>query len=232
MEILDQLRQYQDLFAKIELYHAEMGKRNDKVEDFEKKISEMLTERAPHEERMTQGRALARKFESDVADLESKITKSRDQLASATQASEYSGLKSQIEKHESEKVALEENLLAIFSKIEEIELGISDLDQRLANAKEEYLELKSRVSKENQEFESEISQLSTPLEEARSKVDAEVLEVFDRLQPGLGSNILVNVDGSNCGGCHVSLAPQILERIRQKKEVVFCNFCGRILECR
>ena len=140
--------------------------------------------------------------------------------------------RSQIEKHESEKVALEENLLAIFSKIEEIELGISDLDQRLANAKEEYLELKSRVSKENQEFESEISQLSTPLEEARSKVDAEVLEVFDRLQPGLGSNILVNVEGSTCGGCHVSLAPQILERIRQMKEVVCCNFCGRILECR
>ncbi len=231
MEKLDQLQRFQNLFAKIELYRAEIGKRNQKVSDFEEKISEMLKERAPHEERMEQGSALARKFEADVADLESRIAKSRDQLSNATQATEYSGLRSQIEKHEADKAALEENLLAIFSKIEEIKSGLEDLDQRLSNAREEYLELKGRVTEENQEFEAELSQLVVPLEEARSNVDPELLEVFDRLQPSIGSNILVVTDGDNCGGCHVSLAPQLIEKIRQQKDVVFCNFCGRVLGC-
>ena len=134
MEKLDQLRQYQDLFAKIELFRSEIDKRNQKVSEFEEKVAQMLAERAPHEERMEQGRGLARKFEADIADLESKIAKTQDQLSSATQASEYSGLRGQIEKYEADKSALEENLLTIFSKIEEIEERLSDLDQRLGNA--------------------------------------------------------------------------------------------------
>ena len=92
MEKLDQLRQYQDLFAKIELFRSEIDKRNQKVSEFEEKVAQMLAERAPHEERMEQGRGLARKFEADIADLDSKIAKTQDQLSSATQASEYSGL--------------------------------------------------------------------------------------------------------------------------------------------
>lgn len=231
MEKLDQLRHYQDLFAKIELFRSEVEKRNQKVTDFESRVAQMLAEKAPHEERMDQGKGLARKFEADIADLDSKIAKTQEQLSNATQASEYSGLRQQIEKYEADKAALEENLLAIFSKIEEIQSGITDLDQRLSHAREEYMELKTRVDGENQEFESEIDQLQTPLNEARNHVDAELIEVFDRLQPSLGSKILVSTAGDTCGGCHVSLAPQVMEKIRQDKEFVFCNFCGRILGC-
>ena len=231
MEKLDQLRRYQDIFSKIELFKTEMDKRNQKVGDFESKVAELLSERAPYEERMEQGRGLARKFDADIADLDAKITKSQEQLSSATQASEYSGLRSQIEKHEADKTTLEENLLAIFSKIEEIENGLTDLDQRLLNSRDEYQELRARVIEENQDFEKEIAQMETPLEQARSEVDSEVLDVFDRLQPSIGSNILVSTPGNCCGGCHVSLAPQLMERIRQAKEFVFCNFCGRVLGC-
>lgn len=231
MEKLDQLRQYQDLFAKIELFRSEIDKRNQKVSEFEEKVAQMLAERAPHEERMEQGRGLARKFEADIADLDSKIAKTQDQLSSATQASEYSGLRGQIEKYETDKSALEENLLTIFSKIEEIEGGLTDLDQRLGNARDEYQELKSRVTEENSDFEKEIGQMEAPLREARETVDEELLEIFDRLQPSLGSKILVSAAGGTCGGCHVSLAPQLMERIRQQKEVICCNFCGRVLQC-
>ena len=231
LDKLDQLRQYQDLFAKIELFRSEIDKRNQKVSEFEEKVAQMLAERAPHEERMEQGRGLARKFEADIADLESKIAKSQDQLSSATQASEYSGLRGQIEKYEADKSALEENLLTIFSKIEEIEGGLSDLDQRLGNARDEYQELKSRVTEENSDFEKEIGQMEAPLREARESVDEELLEIFDRLQPSIGSKILVSAAGGTCGGCHVSLAPQLMERIRQQKDVVCCNFCGRVLQC-
>ncbi|MAJ28246.1 hypothetical protein CBD41_02370 [bacterium TMED181] len=231
MEKLDQLRRYQDLFSKIDLFRTEIEKRNQKLTAFESHVAEMLTAKAPHEQRMEQGKGLSRKFEADIADLDSKIAKTQEQLSNATQASEYSGLRQQIEKYEADKTALEENLLTIFSKIEEIQNGISDLDQKLSHAREEYLELKTRVTEENQDFEKEIFQMEAPLEQARSEVDAELLEVFDRLQPSIGSNILVTAPGDCCGGCHVSLAPQLMERIRQQKEFVFCNFCGRVLGC-
>lgn len=231
MGILEHFRHYQNLFSKNELYRSEMEKRNHKVSIFEENIVAMLAERAPHEERMEQGRALGRKFEGDVADLDSKIAKNRDQLSSATQASEYSGLRAQIEKYEEAKVTLEENVLAIFSKIEEIEKGLADLDQRLAHAREEYLELNTRVKEENSDFEKEISAMETPIQEARSKVDSELLEIFDRLQPSLGSNVLVSISGDNCGGCHTSLAPNVIEKIRQDSDIVLCNFCGRVLGC-
>ena len=71
----------------------------------------MLAERAPHEERMEQGRGLSRKFEADIADLDSKIAKCQEQLSNATQASEYSGLRQQIEKFEKTDLSKIQNKL-------------------------------------------------------------------------------------------------------------------------
>ena len=113
-----------------------------------------------------------------------------------------------------------------------IDLGFRKLGiTRMAHAREEYLELNTRVTDENSDFEKEISAMETPIQEARSKVDSELLEIFDRLQPSLGSNVLVSISGDNCGGCHTSLAPNVIDKIRQDSDIVLCNFCGRVLGC-
>ncbi len=52
---------------------------------------------------------------------------------------------------------------------------------------------------------------------------------YERLFKSKGDNVVVGVEHSVCGGCHMKLPPQIIASCRGQAELVTCPNCGRIL---
>jgi uncharacterized protein len=52
---------------------------------------------------------------------------------------------------------------------------------------------------------------------------------YERLFKNKGENVVVGIEHSACGGCHMKLPAQILANCRAQAEMVACPNCSRIL---
>lgn len=229
MESIDRLREVQRLAGKISLYNSEIDKHDNKLKMAEAAMEELVAEASPIESRLAQGMSIARKLELDVAEVDEKVIKTRKQLDQATQASEFTGLKDQLARFEQEKAAIEENLMLVLEKIEELRSQSKDLAERSDQARSQFEELRAEVEKNTVEYRDEVQSLEGPLQLARDGTDAELLELFDRLFPSLGATVVVSLEDHTCGGCHLNVSSQVVEKVHAGAVVVNCPSCSRIL---
>jgi len=229
LESIDRLREVQRLAGKISLYNSEIDKHDNKLKMAEAAMEELVAEASPIESRLAQGMSLARKLELDVAEVDEKVIKTRKQLDQATQASEFTGLKEQLARFEQEKAAIEENLMLVLEKIEELRSQSKDLAERSDQARSQFEELRADVEKNTVEYRDEVQSLEGPLQLARDGTDAELLEVFDRLFPSIGATVVVSLEDHTCGGCHLNVSSQVVEKVHAGAVVVNCPSCSRIL---
>ena len=57
----------------------------------------------------------------------------------------------------------------------------------------------------------------------------EIRQRFQLSPSSKGENVVVGIEHSSCGGCHMKLQAQILVSCRAQGEIVTCPSCGRIL---
>ena len=60
-------------------------------------------------------------------------------------------------------------------------------------------------------------------------IDKETLARYERILHGKNGLALVPVRGDNCGGCFVHLPPQVINEIRIKEQIIYCERCARML---
>ena len=88
---------------------------------------------------------------------------------------------------------------------------IGQLNQREANLKQEFTELTATRA------------------QLASAVDDSTRSRYERIFKSKGENVVVGVEHSACGGCHMKLPTQIVTSCRAQAELVTCPNCGRIL---
>jgi predicted nucleic acid-binding Zn-ribbon protein len=66
--------------------------------------------------------------------------------------------------------------------------------------------------------------------EAREKVEERLLNSYDRIRKNYRNGLsVVPVERDACGGCFNAIPPQRQSEIRQRKKIIVCENCGRIL---
>jgi predicted nucleic acid-binding Zn-ribbon protein len=66
--------------------------------------------------------------------------------------------------------------------------------------------------------------------EAREHVDNRLLASYDKIRKSYRNGLaVVPVERDACGGCFYAIPPQKQSEIRQRKKVMVCENCGRIL---
>jgi len=68
------------------------------------------------------------------------------------------------------------------------------------------------------------------LSDAREKVDERLLNSYDRIRKNYRNGLaVVPVERDACGGCFNAIPPQKQSEIKQRKKIIICENCGRIL---
>ena len=84
-----------------------------------------------------------------------------------------------------------------------------------------------KIIAETEKEEKHFNQLS---EAARKGTDERLLYSYDRIRKSYRNGLaVVPVERDACGGCYNSIPPQKQSEIRQRKKVMICENCGRIL---
>ncbi len=184
------------------------------------------------------------KFKVELDDLEDAIVTRKNQIKEATAAikkyetqqnnvknnREFEAITKEIEIQGldiqvSEK-KIKEFQFEIKSKTEIYEKAVADLADRQKDLDVKKAELDTIKA----ETEKEESGLLKNADAAEKFIDERLLIAYNRLRNNFKNGLaVVTIQRDSCSGCFNQIPPQRQSDIRQRKKVIVCEHCGRIL---
>ncbi len=103
-------------------------------------------------------------------------------------------------------------------------------EEKIAEVEESLKAKKAELEKIIKDTEKEETQLATKSADAKGKVDERLLSAYERIRESYKNGLaVVPIVRDSCGGCFNVIPPQRQSEIRQRKKIIVCEHCGRIL---
>ena len=103
--------------------------------------------------------------------------------------------------------------------------------KKAISAKETNLKAKkSELEKIIGETDKEEKQYKKLEEAARASVEERLLISYDKIRNNYRNGLaVVPIERDSCGGCFNAIPPQKQSEVKQRKKIIVCENCGRIL---
>ncbi|MEC3881560.1 zinc ribbon domain-containing protein [Parapedobacter sp. 10938] len=197
-------------------------------------------------------------LEDDIAGLETRIEKNRSELdeledAIVNRRNMIQDAQAAIKKYEGQLNEVKNNreydaitkeieiqgldIQVSEKKIREFEFEIKnktevyDGTQETLEAAKRDLEIKKgELDTITGETQKEEDELVKQADEAETDIEERLLRVYRRLRTSYKNGLaVVSIDRDSCSGCHNKIPPQKQLEIRQRKKIIVCEHCGRVL---
>jgi len=165
-----------------------------------------------------------------IKDAQANIKRYDSQLKEVKNNREYDALTKEIEIQGldiqvSEK-KIKEHGFEITSKTEIYEAALADLEGR----KKDLDAKKAELNVITAETEKEEDALQKKADAAEPQIEERLLVAYKRLRKNAINGLaVVTIDRDSCSGCFNQIPPQRQLDIRQRKKIIVCEHCGRIL---
>jgi predicted nucleic acid-binding Zn-ribbon protein len=114
----------------------------------------------------------------------------------------------------------------ITTKTQVYEKALADLEARKSDLDAKKDELGTITS----ETEKEESELTSQADKATKNIEERLLIAYNRLRKNAKNGLaVVTIQRDSCSGCFNQIPPQRQSDIRQRKKIIVCEHCGRIL---
>lgn len=170
-----------------------------------------------------------RELEGDLALIETKRNRYKEQLDTVKTNKEYTGLQHEIELVSQAIREIEDQILAQMEEADQLKTQL-DQAQKLKEREESVLLDEKRVIQaEGDRLEGEMNVLKGNREPLLKQIPPDVLEEYDRLVSHRKGAALAEARGAMCMGCQVRIRPQLMQEIRRNDTIIHCENCNRIL---
>lgn len=129
--------------------------------------------------------------------------------------------KDKIDRKDQELSALLDELNNISTELNKIGLGI-------ANGKKEYTIAKTQYDEEMGKYKLKHDKFIETKSQLKNSIDKSLLNKYESIKLGKSAPVAV-INDERCGGCNMSLASLVIQNVIEKKHIVECENCGRIL---
>lgn len=165
-----------------------------------------------------------------IKDAQANIKKYETQLNDVKNNREYDAISKEIEIQGLDIQVSEKKIrefgFEISNKTQVYEKALADLEARKADLEAKKAELGTITS----ETEKEENELLTQAEKATANIEERLLTAYSRLRKNAKNGLaVVTIQRDSCSGCFNQIPPQRQSDIRQRKKIIVCEHCGRIL---
>ncbi len=165
-----------------------------------------------------------------IKDALANIKKYEGQLNEVKNNREYDAISKEIEIQGLDIQVSEKKIreygFEITSKTQIYEKALEDLEARKNDLEAKNAEL-GTITAETQKEENELSALA---DKATEGIDERLLVAYNRLRQNAKNGLaVVTIQRDSCSGCFNQIPPQRQSDIRQRKKIIVCEHCGRIL---
>ncbi|HQE11758.1 MAG TPA: C4-type zinc ribbon domain-containing protein [Flavipsychrobacter sp.] len=103
-------------------------------------------------------------------------------------------------------------------------------EEKIADVEEALKLKKAELEKIIKDTETEEKVLNDKSAQAKEKVDERLLSAYERIRSSYKNGLaVVPIVRESCGGCFNVIPPQRQSEIRQRKKIIVCEHCGRVL---
>ncbi|RYZ20719.1 MAG: hypothetical protein EOO16_15735 [Chitinophagaceae bacterium] len=143
---------------------------------------------------------------------------------------EFEAINKEIEMQQLEVKLCEKHIKDAKEEISEKAVALDKAKKALGNKEGILAAKKGELEKIIATTEKEEKQYQKDAEAARSTVDPRLLASYEKIRSSYRNGLaVVPVERDACGGCFYAIPPQKQSEIKQRKKVMVCENCGRIL---
>lgn len=227
---LKALYELQTLHTKIDKIRQIRGELPMEVADLEDEVAGLETriQKLKGELDDTEDSIVSRK--NMIKDAQNLIKKYETQLKEVKNNREYDALTKEVEIQNLEIQVCEKKIrefgFDINSKTEIYEKALADLETRKKDLDIKKGELETITA----ETEKDEQTLNVRAQSAETSIEDRLLTAYNRVRNNANNGLaVVTIDRDSCSGCFNQIPPQRQLDIRQRKKIIVCEHCGRIL---
>jgi len=229
-EKLSSLVKLQKVDSKLDGIEVLKGELPIEVSDLEDEIAGLNSRQNRIEEEMNGIQQFIEDKKNLMKDSSELIKKYEKQSDNVKNNREFEAINKEIEMQTLEIKLAEKHIKDatddLAQKGQQLEVAKKAVATKETNLKAKKGELE-KIIEETDKEEKHYKQLE---EKAREGVDERLLTSYDRIRNNYRNGLaVVPVERDSCGGCFNAIPPQKQSEIKQRKKVIVCENCGRIL---
>ena len=199
----------QDLEDEIAGYETRLDKFTREIQGFEEEI---------------------KRQKDNIKEAEKLIKKYQEQQMNVRNNREYDAITKELELQDLDIQVSKKKISEAGVKIDHLKAEFEKTSATKIDRQKDLDLKKEELSTIVSESESEESKLQSDRDKAAKKVDERLIKSFTKIRANAKNGLaVVMVIRGACGGCFNTVPPQRQADIREKKKLIVCEHCGRIL---
>jgi uncharacterized protein len=229
-EKLSALVALQKVESKIDEIQILKGELPMEVSDLEDEIQGLHSRQVRIEEEINGIQEFINKKKELIKEAEALIKKYEKQSENVKNSREFEAINKEIEMQQLEIKLAEKHIRDANEEIAEKVIVLDKAKKNIATKEGVLSTKKGELEKIIATNEKEEKAYNKQASEAREKVEERLLLSYDRIRKNYRNGLgVVPVERDACGGCFNAIPPQRQSEIRQRKKIIVCENCGRIL---
>jgi predicted nucleic acid-binding Zn-ribbon protein len=195
----------------------------DEIAGYETRLEKFQSEIEAYDEEI-------KRLKENIKDSEKLIKKYQEQQMNVRNNREYDAITKELELQDLEIQVSKKKIIEASVKIDQKKIDLDELNAVMKDRQKDLDQKNSELSTIISESESEEAKLNTDREKALKKVDERLIKSYKKIRTNAKNGLaVVLVKRGACGGCFNTVPPQRQADIREKKKLIVCEHCGRIL---
>ena len=167
--------------------------------------------------------------EKEVAGVQTRLAKYKDQLLEVKTNREYTAMLHEIEAAQNDIRTREDRILEIMMETDELNAAIKKSEADLKAAEREVAAERGLLDAEAAALQAEVERTTAEREKVVAGLDRQVLNIFETTAKGRKGVAVAEAKDGLCTICHVRLRPQVFNEVRKNESIIHCDSCRRIL---
>ncbi|GAB4345350.1 MAG: C4-type zinc ribbon domain-containing protein [Flammeovirgaceae bacterium] len=227
---LESLVLLQQIDSKIDEIRKIRGDLPEEVQDLEDEIVGYETRISRFKEEISALEATIKEKQASIKDCKKLIEKYQDQQMNVRNNREYDAITKEIELQDLEVQIANKKIAECKASVDYKKQQIEEVKSRLDERKKDLDNKRKELKNIMEETEAEEKTLKEKRVKALDKIEERLLSSYERIRKNARNGLaVVPVRRDACGGCFNMVPPQVQADIREKKKLIVCEHCGRIL---
>jgi hypothetical protein len=228
-DIIEKLLILQDRDRKISRATQELAHVGPERDGLNKKAAATQTALDAAKLRVKQIESERKQRDLEIEGKKAQIEKYLNQQLQTRKNEEYKALTHEIEMAKEVIFKIEDAEIVLMEQAEAAQKEVVRATAEAAAAKKLVDDQIGLLNQREANLKKELAELQTGRATLAAAVDDSTRSRYERLFKSKGENVVVGVEHSACGGCHMKLTAQIVTSCRAQAELVTCPNCSRIL---
>jgi hypothetical protein len=180
-------------------------------------------------QRVAANQTSRREIEKDLAAVQGRLSKFKNQLMEVKTNKEYQAMQKEISVAEEDVSSQETRMLECMEDADLLAVELKTAEAALKADRTEVARELEQLDEERGDIERRLQQTLQERQTLAAQVSRDAMNVFERVAHGRKGLAVAEARDGLCTVCHVRLRPQVFNEVRRNDSLIQCDSCQRIL---